>query len=295
MKIDRGIPTNADFGHGWQWEADVEDERPVFFVSDHTGITAEVVGQSLLSRFEGERFRYVTRPFVDTPEKADRVVAEIAANGGSSRRPIAFLTITDPEVARRLTGAPALALDILNPHLAALQAEFGEPPATAVGRYHRIVDPGSYQTRMDAVDFALATDDGLGTHNYERADIILVGVSRAGKTPTCLFLGMQYGIRASNYPLAEDDFEAQALPRALAPHRDKLFGLTIEPRRLQQIRQLRRPGSGYASLEQCEYEVRQSERLFGLLGITVLNTTTSSIEEIAATVMQQANLKRRMR
>jgi regulator of PEP synthase PpsR (kinase-PPPase family) len=274
----------------------VENERTVFFVSDHTGITAEVVGQSLLSRFEGERFRFITRPFVDSAEKADRVVAEIAAaNGNTAPRPIAFLTITDSEIARRLTSAPALSLDILSPHLADLRAEFGEDPSPAVGRYHRIADPGSYQTRMDAVDFALATDDGLGTHNYERADIILVGVSRAGKTPTCLFLGMQYGIRASNYPLAEDDFDSLALPKALAPHRDKLFGLTIDPHRLQQIRHLRRPGSGYSSLEQCELEVRQSQRLFGLLGIPALNTTTSSIEEIAATIMQQANLKRRMR
>jgi regulator of PEP synthase PpsR (kinase-PPPase family) len=274
----------------------VENERTVFFVSDHTGITAEVVGQSLLSRFEGERFRFITRPFVDCAEKADRVVAEIAAaNGRTAPRPIAFLTITDSEVARRLTSAPALSLDILNPHLASLQAEFGEDPSPAVGRYHRIADPGSYQTRMDAVDFALATDDGLGTHNYERADVVLVGVSRVGKTPTCLFLGMQYGIRASNYPLAEDDFDSLALPKALAPHRDKLFGLTIDPHRLLQIRHLRRPGSAYSSLEQCELEVRQSQRLFGLLGVPALNTTTSSIEEIAATIMQQANLKRRMR
>lgn len=272
-----------------------DGERAVFFISDHTGITAEVVGHSLLARFEGERFRFVTRPFVDSVDEAERVVAEIDREAqGASVRPIAFVTLTDAAIAQRLMTARALLLDIFNPHLAALEGELESAPSPAVGRYHRIVDLSAYQTRMDAVDYALSTDDGLATQSYQRADIILLGVSRAGKTPTCLFLGMQFGIRAANYPLADDDFDSLALPRAVADHRDKLFGLTIDPLRLHQIRRRRKPDSRYASLDQCESEVRQGERLYERQGIGYLNTTVSSVEEIAATIMQRAGIQRRL-
>ncbi len=269
-------------------------ERTVFFVSDHTGITAEVLGHSLLVRFEGVGFRHLTRPFVDTPHKAAEVVAEVKAAARGGARPVVFSTLSDPSLLAGLSEADALLFDLFAPYMARLEREFGRTVSQRVGRSHGIVDLASYQTRIDAVDFALNTDDGLGTTQYQRADIILVGASRVGKTPTCLFLALQYGVRASNYPLAEEDFERSDLPEALSPYRNKVFGLTIDPLRLHGIRKKRRAGSVYASLERCEFEVRQAERLFKARGIRFFNTTTASVEEIAATIMQTADLQRRL-
>jgi [pyruvate, water dikinase]-phosphate phosphotransferase / [pyruvate, water dikinase] kinase len=269
-----------------------EAERTVFFVSDHTGITAEVLGHSLLARFEGVIFHYLTRPFIDSPEKVRALIEEIG--GVEGPRPLVFNTISDPALSAQLREAEALFLDFFAPYLEPLAAELGSAPSSRVGRYHSIIDLARYQMRMDAVDFALTTDDGLGAQHYGRADLILVGVSRAGKTPTCLFLGLQYGIRAANYPLAEDEFERMRLPEALAPFKEKVFGLTIDPVRLHQIRRERKPNSSYASLERCDFEVKQAEALFRATKTPFLNTTTSSVEEIAATLMHAAGLKRRL-
>ncbi len=269
-------------------------ERTVFFVSDHTGITAEVLGHSLLVRFEGLGFRYVTRPFVDSLDKAAGVVEEIKAAARSGARPVVFSTLSDPTMLAGLNESDALLFDVFAPYMARLERELGRASSKRVGRSHGIVDLASYQMRIDAVDFALTTDDGLGTTQYQRADIILVGASRVGKTPTCLFLALQYGVRASNYPLAEEDFERSDLPEALSPYRNKVFGLTIDPLRLHGIRKKRRAGSVYASLERCDYEVREAERLFRSRNIRFLNTTTASVEEIAATIMQTADLQRRL-
>jgi len=270
-------------------------KRTVFFVSDHTGITAEVLGHSLMARFEGAACDFLTRPFVDTPARAQEVVAEINRRAEEGARPVVFTTLTDPQVLAHLRGANALLLDFFNPHLGALEAELGQTPSAQPGRYHSIADVKSYATRIEAVEFTLFTDDGLGTRHYGRADLVLVGVSRAGKTPTCLFLALQYGLRAANYPLADADFEREALPVPLEPHRAKLFGLTIHPLQLHQIRSERKPGSRYASLDQCEFEVARAEKLFVRLGIPFLHTTHSSIEELAAKIMQVTGVQRRLR
>jgi len=269
-------------------------ERTVFIVSDHTGLTAESVARSLLAQFESVRFRYVTRPFTDTEEEVKTVVEEIQRiSEAAGIRPIVFSTLANNVLFDHLKIAPALHFDLFRPYLGQLEAELNLIPSGRVGSFHSIQDMGSYFARIDAVDFVLATDDGVGDRYYQAADVILVGVSRVGKTPTCLFLGLQYGIRAANYPLAEDDFERETLPEPVKPYRGKIFALTIDPRRLQQIRNQRRPSSRYASLEQCEYEVRRAEQLFKRLGIPVFDTTAASIEEIATTIVQSAGLARR--
>lgn len=271
-------------------------ERTVFIVSDHTGLTAESVARSLLAQFEGIKFRYVTRPFTDTEEEVQGLVVEISAVSQHDQiQPIVFSTLADPTLNTKLKQATALHLDLFQTFLGKLEAELSQAPTGRVGRFHGIDNSSQYFARIEAVDFALVTDDGVGEKHYQQADVILLGVSRAGKTPTCLFLGLQYGLRASNYPLAEDDFEREELPEPVKPHRAKLFGLTIDPKRLQQIRQQRKPGSRYATLEQCEYEVRRSERLFRRLGIAFFDTTGASIEEIAATIVQSAGLSRRLK
>ncbi|WP_394649076.1 pyruvate, water dikinase regulatory protein [uncultured Deinococcus sp.] len=268
-------------------KAPLSSERPVLIVSDHTGLTAENAARALLAHFPAQSPRYLQRPFIGTVGAAREVVGEIAALVASGPRPVIFTTVTDPAVLSELQTAPALLFDLLGSGLAALEQEFGEQAARSVGRHHDMHDQTSYLARMDALDFALATDDGLGSRQYGLADVILLGVSRAGKTPTSLFLALQHGVRASNYPLAEDDFEQEAFPLPLVGHQAKAYGLTIDPRRLHMIRTQRKAGSRYASLEQCEYEVSRAERLFRRLGLPVRDTTSASVEEIAAGILSQ--------
>jgi hypothetical protein len=270
-----------------------DTKRSIFFVSDHTGLTVEALGHSLMARFEELSVRYETVPFINSTSKARELLQRVnQAALQDGKRPIVFSSITNPEILAILNSANARVLDLFKTYLAELEQELGQASSSRVGRYHGIVDLARYQQRMQAIDFALATDDGIGLSNYQDADIVLVGVSRAGKTPTCLYLGMQYGIRAANYPLADDDFERLALPEELVPFHNQLFGLTIDPLRLQQIRQERKPNSYYASLKQCEFEVKQAEKLFASKGIRFLNVTASSIEEITAGIMQMAGLER---
>ena len=259
--------------------------RSVFIVSDHTGLTAENIARALLTHFPGQKFQYLRRPFTRDVQAAADVVREAQRLAELGERPLLFTTVTLPEVLETLNGAPAQVFDLLTENIARLEQEFGEAPTLEIGGHHDMQDSEAYLTRMEALDFALATDDGVGSKGYAQADVILVGVSRAGKTPTSLFLALQHGIRASNYPLAEDDFERERLPLPLEPFRNKLFGLTIDPRRLHAIRTQRKPGSRYASPEQCEFEVKRAAMLFQRHGIPVKDTTTASVEEIAAGVL----------
>lgn len=264
--------------------------RSAFFISDRTGLTAEVLGRSLLSQFEGIEFRRVTLRYIDTPGKARDAIEEInEAARADSRRPLVFSTLTSAALRNIIGQADALVLDLFEMFITPLESELGIQSSHAVGRSHRA--GASYNSRMDAVNFSLDHDDGGITRNLERAEIILVGVSRCGKTPTSLYLAMQFGIYAANYPLVEEDFAAGALPSPLMPLRKKLFGLTIGPERLHQIRSERSPNSRYASLDNCRREVAQAEDMMRQFGIPFLNITTMSVEEIATTVVHQTGLK----
>ncbi|WP_022798387.1 pyruvate, water dikinase regulatory protein [Thermus islandicus] len=268
-------------------------QRAVFIVSDHTGITASEVARSLLAHFEEVAFAYRLRPFCDNEAKVQAVVLEILeAYRAQGARPIVFSTLTEARLFALLEATPALVFDLFRPYLKALEAELGVEPKPRVGRVHSVGDLSAYLRRMEAVEFALAADDGLGVERYPEAEAILVGVSRVGKTPTSLFLALHYQVRAANYPLAEDDFLRSELPKPIQPFRAKLFGLTIDPFRLHQIRTARKPGSRYASLEQCRYEVARAEALFKAHGIPYLDTTHASVEEIATAILQRLGLPR---
>ncbi|MEY2689702.1 MAG: hypothetical protein RL375_3901 [Pseudomonadota bacterium] len=261
--------------------------RTVFFVSDGTGITAETFGNSILAQF-GAKPRHVRRPFIDTLEKAQQVVHEI--NGcavAEGRRPIVFITLVN-EVVRTYVRdrSQALVLDMFNTFVEPLEAEFGVKSNHRVGRFTEVAKSQEYHDRIEAINFSLAHDDGQSARNLEQADVILVGVSRSGKTPTSLYLAMQHGVKAANYPLIPEDFDRNALPSMLVPYKRKCFGLTIDPDRLSQIRNERRPGSKYASLENCRYEVNEAERLMKRDGIAWLSSTHKSIEEIATTILR---------
>jgi [pyruvate, water dikinase]-phosphate phosphotransferase / [pyruvate, water dikinase] kinase len=270
--------------------------RTVFFVSDHSGVTAETMGHSLLSQFEGLSFRAVTLPFISTLDKAEEALQRINATAASDgAAPIIFSTLvrdTERQVVKRANG---LFLDFFDAFLAPLEAELGQLSTHQLGRAHGMIDMAGYMTRIDATNFALNNDDGGHSQDYDRADVILTGVSRSGKTPTCLYLALQYGIYAANYPLTEEDLEAGELPKPLRKFGPKLFGLTIDAERLAQIRAVRRPDSRYASPQQVEYELRAAEQLFARIGIPHIDTTHCSVEEISSRILQLTSIPRRIR
>ncbi len=270
-------------------------KRTAFFISDGTGITVEALGRSLLGQFEHTEFVYVIKPFVDTVEKAERLVAQINEVANlDGIRPVVVDTIVDKKVREALRNANAFTLDIFSTFLAPLEEELGSASSYSVGKSHSIKeDDKVYKDRIDSVHYAIDNDDGGRTRHYDKADIILIGPSRSGKTPTCLYMALQFGIRAANYPLTEEDFEYGELPKALKQHKHKLYGLTIDPMRLAAIRNERKPDSRYASMKQCDQEVAEAELLYQRYGIPYINTTHFSIEEISTRMMDEAGIERR--
>jgi regulator of PEP synthase PpsR (kinase-PPPase family) len=268
--------------------------RPVFYVSDGTGITAETIGHSLLTQFTNHHFITDRIPFVDTPERAREVAGRIRDVGLSyGNRPIVINSCVDPELSALVAESGALMLDIFAPFIEPLERELGTQRQSRVGQAHAMADFETYHRRINAMNFALTHDDGIAL-NYDAADVILVAVSRAGKTPTCVYLALHYGVSAANYPLTDEDLAHDRLPPKLRAYRQKLFGLTIDPVRLQQIRQERRPNSRYAQLETCRREVAAAEALFRAELIPVLSTTHRSIEEIASKVLTTLGIHREM-
>ncbi len=271
-----------------------DPRRTVFFVSDGTGITVEMLGHSLLTQFDGIEFDQMTVPFVDSVAKAQACVTRInEASVSGNGRPVVFTTLVNAEIRETVRKAEAFVLDLFESFLDPLEAEFGAKSTHTIGRSHSARDEKGYTHRIDAINFALAHDDGASSRDLDKADVILVGVSRSGKTPTSLYLSLQFGIRAANCPLIPEDFERMSLPTVLQGYRRKLYGLSIAPERLREIRNERRPNSKYADLENCRYEVQQAEKLMSREGIRWANSTTKSIEEIATTIMQEFKLERR--
>ena len=272
------------------------NRRTVFFVSDQTGVTAETMGHSLLTQFDGVEFRPVTLPFVSTLDKAEEAARRINLCAQTEDvRPIVFSTLVQDELRDVVKRADGLFLDFFDAFLAPLEAELAVRSSHTSGRAHSMADLTAYTTRINATSFALANDDGAGARDYAHADVVLIGVSRSGKTPTCLYLALQYGVFAANFPLTEDELEFGSLPAALRPHQRKLFGLTIKPERLQQIRHERRPDSRYSSAQQVQYELRTAEALFERSGVPFLDTTECSIEEISSRILDRTGIERRVR
>lgn len=267
-------------------------KRTAFFISDRTGITAEMLGHSLLTQFDEVAFTEITLPYVDSLEKALETVQQVdrvAQQEGI--RPLIFSTLVDRAISATIQQANAFFIDCFHVFIAPMERELGVQSSHMVGRSHSARN-NEYFARIDAINFALSHDDGQSTKDLEKADVILVGVSRCGKTPTCLYMALQFGTRAANYPLIPEDFEARTLPAAVRPYRKKLFGLTIGADRLHQVRNERRPGSNYASMANCDYELREADVLMRREGIPVLDTTARSIEELATKILHQANLQR---
>lgn len=271
-----------------------QPQRAVFFVSDRTGITAETLGATLLTQFDERLFRKSTLPFVNSADKARSALEYIEHTGRTlGTRPIVFSTTVSDDVREVLRAGNVEFLDLFDTFVPQLEAALEAKSSHQMGRAHGIADQAVYESRIEAMNYALAHDDGVGERGYERAEVILVAPSRCGKTPVCIYMAMQHGIFAANYPLTEDEFEARELPAALVPHRDKLYGLYIAADRLHQIRSERRRGSQYAAMGQVSYELRQAEQLYKRHRIPFAETTNRSIEEVAAVIMQERGLRRR--
>ena len=273
----------------------MSQRKRVFFVSDRTGITVEGLGSSLLSQFAEVDFDRVTMPFIDTVDKAREAVAQVnEAHRESGRRPLVFSSIVDDAVRAEINRADGLVLDVFERFIGPLESELGQRSMHAVGKSHSVANVKDYNHRIEAINYTLSHDDGVTHRGLEEADIIMVGVSRSGKTPTCLYMAMQFGIKAANYPLIPEDLEANRLPPSLGPLKQKVWGLSIAPERLHQIRSERRPDSRYAALDNCRYEVSAAEKLMRQAGIPYLDSTTKSIEEIATHMLHEAHLVRRV-
>ncbi|MGI0116385.1 posphoenolpyruvate synthetase regulatory kinase/phosphorylase PpsR [Zooshikella sp. RANM57] len=268
-------------------------KRCVFFISDGTGITAETLGHSLLTQFNRDQFSYKTFPYIDTVEKAQQTVKQIKQYAfQAEQRPLIFSTIVNEAVTQELSSLDAFVIDCFSAFLTPLEQELQQPSNHSIGQNRVIAADPRYHQRITAVHFALDFDDGAKTYAYDQADVILIGVSRCGKTPTCLYLALQYGINAANYPLTEEDLDNQRLPGILLSHKDRLFGLTIDAERLAAIRHERRPESRYASIKQCRQEVNEVEALMQEAHVPFINTTQFSIEEIATRVLSLTGIQR---
>ena len=269
-------------------------QRTVFFISDGTAITTETLGHSLLTQFPDIEFVQERIPFVIDVSKARKAVLRINdALRKDGVAPIVFISIVDSDIRAVLRNNDGITLDLFADLVDTLEAALGVKRESTVGRAHSLVNLERYEDRMEATNYALSHDDGVSL-TYGSADLILVGISRSGKTPTCLYMALNFGVKAANYPLTESDLEEQRLPSFLAHHKNKIIGLMIDADRLAQIRETRRPGSRYASLRQCHREVESAESLLRSAGVPIFHTTHSSIEEIASRVLSQLGLQREM-
>jgi len=270
-------------------------KRYVFMISDGTGITAESLGHSLLSQFEQLEFDKQSIPYIDSPEKAQEIVNHINHCFDETQlKPLVFMTFVDEKISACIRKSNACFFDLFSAFLGPLEEELQMKSSYRVGLTHGVANVETYTHRIDAVNYTLAHDDGIKISGYGHADIILIGVSRSGKTPSCLYMALQFGILAANYPFTDEDLSDFRLPESLRPYKSKLFGLTIDPSRLEEIRGERRPNSHYASLEQCRREVHEVEAMYRRERIPFINTTRYSIEEIVTKIMVSAGIKRKL-
>ena len=270
------------------------EKRTVFFLSDHTGITVEELGRSLLTQFEGLEFNRIRIPYVNSRLKAELTRDRInQVSRGKLQKPIVFSSVSDYALRELILQSDAYVLDFFDAFISPLEKALDMTSSHAEGKTHGLINHERYHSRINAVNYSLTNDDGANSGHYDKADVILIGVSRSGKTPTCLYLALQFGFNTANYPMTEDDLETTELPKGIKPYHAKVIALTISPDQLQRVRQERRPDSIYASLARCQKEVAAAEELYLMQKIPVINTTAVSIEEIATSIVEELGLERR--
>ncbi|EPQ8525271.1 posphoenolpyruvate synthetase regulatory kinase/phosphorylase PpsR [Vibrio vulnificus] len=272
-----------------------KQSRDVFYVSDGTAITCETLGHVVLGQFPfvaNEK----TFPFVESEEKLTELIKHIEISFQTNGiKPLVFFSLVLPDLKARLMESPAYCYDVLESIVQRVKDDIQMEPTPKLQRSRSVgKDTDTYFDRIAAIEYTLAHDDGISLKGFELADIILLGVSRSGKTPTSLYMAMQFGLRVVNYPYIDDDIKGLKLLPEFEIHRHKLFGLTIDPKRLTEIRENRLAGSDYASTEQCQHELANVEALFRREAIPYINTTSLSVEEISTRVLEKTGLKRRL-
>ncbi|WP_222711082.1 pyruvate, water dikinase regulatory protein [Quadrisphaera setariae] len=266
--------------------------RAAFFVSDSTGITAQTLGSALLANFPGVLFVRRTLPFVVGEQGAAQVVRALERAQAAGLAPVVFTTVKDPVVRAALASAPGARIDLLGGHLTELEEVLGTTASEQLGQFHTLGDTTAYFARMRAVEFAIEHDDGQSTRALDQAEVIIIAPSRCGKTPTTMYLALQHGVLVANYPLTDEDFPTDGLPPLVAPYASRCFGVTTTPLRLSQVRHERRPQSRYASLAQCTLELRRAEQLYQRNRVPFVNSSTKSVEEMSAVILQSLELRR---
>ncbi len=268
-------------------------KRPVFIISDRSGLTAETLCPTLLSQFPETEFEQIALPFVDSDGKVSEAIQTInQTEAESGNRPLVFTTFVDENYGVRLQNeVNAEVFDVFAPFIGAMENLLGQQSSHQAGQSHGVSDLDRYNHRIDAVNYAMHCDDGLHPRDYDKANVILLAASRSGKTPTCLYMALHFGFYAANYPLTEEDFETEELPKSLQEHRERIFGLIIEPQRLHQIRSERRPGSRYASLRQCQSDINAARAMFEKYQLPYCDSTNYSVEELGSTIKHQLGLQ----
>ena len=270
---------------------DSTSKRLVFFISDRSGKTSELIGQSLLSQFDDIEFEIQTYSFVTTVDEVIKVAEEIQQQETlTSLKPLVFSTLVDSKLQDILESTNACVIGLFSNFIAPLEEVLGVESSHTIGKPHEEYDEINYKKRIDAIDFTMKNDDGIKTNQFDEADIILIGVSRSGKTPTCLYLALNFSLKAANYPLTDDDLKFEGIPKFLVPYKNKIVGLTIRPDHLSAIRQQRRPESEYSSLSKCKSEVKEAEAIIQKEGIYMIESTSMSIEEIAINIIKEKHL-----
>lgn len=268
-----------------------QKKHSVFYVSDRTGKTAESIGQSLLSQFDSIEFNHKTFSFVMTEMEAHYVAGEIQKEfKATGVTPIVFSTLVDEQLQDYIARTDAYVISLFSTFIEPLEQVMGVQSSHTTGKPHEEYDARDYRKRINAIEYSMKHDDGVAIGQYNEADVILIGVSRSAKTPTCLYLALNFSLKAANYPLTPDDLDSDSLPHFLNSYREKIIGLTIRPEQLSQIRQQRRPGSNYAAVQQCQKEIEQAEFMIRRADIPIIDSSAMSIEEIAVNIVKEKKL-----
>ncbi|MBX2882344.1 MAG: kinase/pyrophosphorylase [Granulosicoccus sp.] len=262
-------------------------KRTAYIVSDRTGLTAEAMAHSLLSQFPNIEFHLETFTFIDDEQKATELVNRCRMIGqcADDNAPMVFLTMVNEDLRALFFKAGIAVFDLFQTFIGPMEEFLGVKSSHTIGQSHGVQDEKAYTSRIAAVHFAMQTDDGMDVEHYRKADLIVIGVSRCGKTPASLYMSLHYGLYVSNYPLTGQELEFKRLPTVLEANKHKLFGLTIDPFRLLKIRQKRYQGSSYSDADTCQREIAQAESIYRTESIPYINSTTMSVEEIGAMIV----------
>lgn len=266
--------------------------QKIFYVSDNTALTAKTLGKSLLSQFENIYFMEYLRPFINTQKKVLQLCDEINILAKQDEQsPIIFVSTVNHKILDILHEKFSNVIDILSPFVAHLELIINKKSSKRAGLAYKMNNIKEYDERIMAIDFTLDTDDGLKINNYDNADIVLLGVSRCGKTPTALYLALNLGLKVANYPFTAEDLPDFVLNAEQKKNHHKLFGLLISPERLASIRKERRSIGNYSDIECIKKELQALKDLFVREKIPFVDTTNRSVEEIATFIVSKKNIK----